>query len=140
MPLPAHLIAASALVILLLGLLHLWFTFAGRRLHPRSDALRQAMETEHPVLTRGTTMWKAWVGFNASHSFGAMLYGLVYGYLAFAAPAVLLGSPFLLAVGAGLLVGYLVLGKRYWFSAPFRGILLAALLYAGALVQLAGVT
>jgi hypothetical protein len=27
-------------------------------------------------------MWKAWVGFNASHSYGAILFGLVYGYLA----------------------------------------------------------
>jgi hypothetical protein len=29
-------------------------------------------------------MWKAWIGFNASHSFGLILFGTVYAYLALA--------------------------------------------------------
>src|SRR5438046_6957052 len=29
-------------------------------------------------------MWRAWVGFNASHSMGAMLFGLVFAFLALA--------------------------------------------------------
>jgi len=33
-----------------------------------------------------------------------------------------------------LLAGYAVLAKLYWFSIPFRGILVAALLYGAALV------
>ena len=33
------------------------------------------------VITRETTMWKAWVGFNAGDSYGAILFGAVYGYL-----------------------------------------------------------
>ncbi len=28
------------------------------------------MQQVSPVITRQTTMWKAWVGFNASHSYG----------------------------------------------------------------------
>jgi hypothetical protein len=27
-------------------------------------------------------MWKAWIGFNASHAYGAIFFGLIYGYLA----------------------------------------------------------
>lgn len=79
-------------------------------------------------------MWKAWVGFNASHAFGAILFGAVYGYLALAHGAILFQSQFLLLLGLLLLGGYVFLGKRYWFSVPFRGILLAAVLYAIALV------
>ena len=33
-----------------------------------------------------------------------------------------------------VLVAYAFLGKRYWFRVPFRGIVLAAALYAIALV------
>jgi hypothetical protein len=87
-----------------------------------------------PVLTRETTMWKAWVGFNASHSYGAILFGLVYGYLAVAHRSFFFQSPFLLLVGWCLLAGYVFLGKVYWFSVPFRGIVLSSALYVAALV------
>jgi len=131
--LPALLISASAGVILLLGLAHLLFTFRGQRLHPREPAVMAAMQQALPRITRETTMWRAWVGFNASHSYGAILFGLVWGWLALVHPALLFGSPFLLALGALLLGAYVHLGWRYWFSIPFRGIVLASLLYAMAL-------
>ena len=54
-------------------------------------------------------MWRAWVGFNASHSYGAIFFGLVYGYLALAHGALLFASPYLLGVGLLLLGGYVVL-------------------------------
>jgi hypothetical protein len=37
-------------------------------------------------------------------------------------------------LGLLLLAGYAFLGKRYWFSVPFRGILLATVLYVAALI------
>ena len=132
-----YLLAGSVAIALLLGSLHLLYTFRGPKLLPRDAALQQRMAEVTPVLTRETTMWKAWVGFNASHSFGAMLFGLVYGYLALAHPAFLFGSPFLVTVGLLLLLGYAFLGKRYWFSVPFRGILASLLLYVLALASAA---
>jgi len=128
------LIAASAAIILLLGLIHLLYTFRGRKLHPRDAALEARMQEVSPVITRQTTMWKAWVGFNASHSYGAIFFGLVYGYLALAHSSFLFESPFILLVGLLLLAGYAFLGKVYWFSAPFRGIALSTSLYVAALV------
>ena len=79
-------------------------------------------------------MWKAWIGFNASHSFGAILYAAVYGYLSLVHSAFLFQSTFLLSVGLVLLLDYVFLGKRYWFSIPFRGILAATVLYAAAIL------
>lgn len=128
------LVAVSAAILLFLGLVHLLYTFHGRKLHPRDAALEEAMKRGHPVLTRRTTMWKAWVGFNASHSMGAILYGLIYGYLALAHGAMLFASPFLLATGLVLLLGYTLVGRRYWFSAPNSGIFVATALYIAALV------
>jgi hypothetical protein len=43
-------------------------------------------------------------------------------------------STFLLSLGLLRLGGYAFLGKRYWFSVPFRGILLAAIFYIIALI------
>jgi hypothetical protein len=128
------LIAASAAIILLLGLIHLLYTFRGGKLHPRDADLETRMKEISPVISRETTMWKAWVGFNASHAYGAILFGLVYGYLALAHGAFLLQSTFLLLLGLALLAGYAVLGKLYWFSVPFRGIVVATTLYTAGLI------
>jgi hypothetical protein len=127
------LIAGSAAIITVLGLLHLLYTFYGPMLLPRDRDLKARME-EVPVITRETTMWKAWVGFNASHSYGAILFGAVYGYLSLVHGAFLFQSTFLLSLGLLLLGAYAFLGKRYWFSVPFRGILLATVLYVIALI------
>lgn len=128
------LVAASAAILLLLGLVHLLYTFHGPKLFPRDPELRTRMQEVSPVITRETTMWKAWVGFNASHSCSAILFGAVYGYLALAHSAFLFQSTFLLALGLLLLAGYVVLAKRYWFRIPLGGILLATVLYSLALI------
>ncbi len=128
------LLATSALVIFALGAAHLVITFHGTRLHPRDDLLLTAMQAVRPKITRETTMWKCWIGINASHSLGAMLFGLTYGYLALCEPTLLFGAPFLLGVGLAMLIGLAVLGRRYWFSVPFRGIAFALLLYVASIV------
>lgn len=128
------LMTLSALVILVLGVLHLVYTFRGPKLTPRDPALQARMNEVHLVITRQTTMWQAWVGFNASHSMGAILFGLVYGFLANAYPELLFKSPFLLAVGFAMLGGLAVLGKRYWFRVPFRGIVVALACYVLSVV------
>ena len=131
--LPACLIAAAAGIFLVLGLIHLLCTFHGSKLHPRDAQLIERMREVALVITPETTMWKAWIGFNASHSYGAILFGLVYGYLALAHADFLFRSTFLLGLGLLTLVGYLVLGKLYWFRIPFRGIAIATALYVAAL-------
>jgi hypothetical protein len=128
------LVAASAAIVLLLGALHLLYTFHGPKLMPRDPELRTRMQQVAPVITRQTTMWKAWVGFNASHSFGLILFGALYGYLALAHAEVLFGSAFLLVLGLLLLVGYAWLAKVYFFRIPLQGALLATLFYALGLV------
>jgi hypothetical protein len=75
------------------------------------------------------TMWRAWVGFNASHSLGILLFGLFYGYLALARPDVLFRSVFLSGLGFCSLCAYAALAKVYWFSVPFKGVLVALSLY-----------
>src|SRR5205823_370215 len=122
---PSVLIALSATVIASLGAVHFYYTVASDKFLRRDPDLKVRFEAVSPVITRQTTMWKAWVGFNVSHSLGAMLFGAVYGYLALIRMPVLMASPFLLLTGAIVLVAHLILGKLYWFKVPFRGIALA---------------
>jgi hypothetical protein len=131
---PRLLILASAIIIFSLGSLHLWLTFVGAKLKPRDPELEARLKNVSPVITSQTTMWKGWVGFNASHSFGMLLFGALYGYLALVQSNLLFHSPFLALVGALLLAGYVVLGKLYWFSAPLRGIVLASICYAAGFI------
>lgn len=132
-----YLLAGSGAIMVLIGLLHLLDTFRGHKLWPRDAELQERMSTVSPNITSKMTMWKAWVGFNASHSFGAILFGVVYGYLALRHSEFLFGSLFLLAVGLVMLCGYAFLGKRYWFSIPLRGILLSLTLYTLGLISAA---
>jgi hypothetical protein len=121
---------SGAVIVGLLGTAHLVLTFVGPKLLPRDRSLREAMMHVSPVITTQTTMWRAWIGFNASHSFGAMLFSLVYGYLALAHDAMLGRSPFLQVVGLALLIGYVVLAKRYWFVTPLIGTTLSLACFA----------
>ncbi|MGE0640792.1 MAG: hypothetical protein AB7G12_16425 [Thermoanaerobaculia bacterium] len=134
MPLANLLMTASVSIIGLLGLAHLVLTFRGPKLLPRDPDLAEAMKRVSPVITSQTTIWRAWLGFNASHSFGAMLFGLVYGYLAIVHGELLFASTFLLAVGFVLLAGFLVLAKLYWFRTPLAGAALSLCLYVAAVV------
>lgn len=133
---PAVLIGISATIILALGTLHLVYTFRGRKLHPLADATVQAMRTDRMRITDETTVWNAWIGFNASHSMAAILFGLVFGYLATSQPVMLRQSVFLQAVGVVFLAGLAVLGKRYWFSIPFRGIVIALVAFVAGVAAM----
>jgi hypothetical protein len=126
---PSAFIAASAAIILLFGLVHLLYTFRGPKLLPRDPDLTARMMAVSPVISSETTMWRCWVGFNASHSFCLIFFGALYGYLAMRHSAFLFHSWFLLALGLVLLLGYAVLAKLYWFTTPFRGVVVATVLY-----------
>jgi hypothetical protein len=102
-------------------------------LTPRDPALQISMSQIAPVITKETTMWRCWVGFNASHSMGLILFGLVFGFLAFAHGQLLFQSPFLLVVGLATLGGFVVLCKVYFFSAPLIGISISLACYVASI-------
>src|SRR5580692_4685562 len=105
----------SASIVFTLGVFHLAYTFWGPNLTPRDPALQISMAQTSPVLTNETTMGRCWVGFNATHSMGLILFGLVFGFLALAHGPMLFQSPFLLAVGLATLSGLVMICKLYFF-------------------------
>jgi hypothetical protein len=132
--LPSYFIAASAAILLLLGTIHLIYTFSGSKLHPRDATLKVRMQEVAPVISRETTMWRTWIGFNASHALGALLFGAIYAYLPLVHSEFFFKSGFLVTLGLVTLAGYMLLARLYWFSVPFRGAVTAAVLYVLGLV------
>ena len=127
------LMVLSASIVLTLGVVHLVYTFWGPKLTPRDPALRISMSQTSPVITKETTMWRCWVGFNASHSMGLILFGLVFGFLALVHGKLLFQSPFLLVVGLAILCGFVVLGRIYFFSVPLIGISFSLTCYVASI-------
>jgi hypothetical protein len=127
------LMVVSASILFALGVIHLAYTFWGTKLTPRDPALQISMSQVPPVITQETTMWRCWTGFNASHSMGLILFGLVFGYLALAHSRILFQSPFLLVVGLAVLVGLVVLSKVYFFRAPLIGVSISLVCYVASI-------
>ncbi|HUT50027.1 MAG TPA: hypothetical protein VM325_11860 [Alphaproteobacteria bacterium] len=139
-----YLFITGAVPFVLLGVLHITYSLIDerrpRRLMPRDRDLLEGMRTGTLVLTKETTVWRAWIGFNLSHGLGVVLFSAALVYIAAlhfepvrnAAPEVLVAAPVIAAV-------YLGLSLRYWFSIPAIGSGLGTgLLLAGAVATLAG--
>jgi hypothetical protein len=60
------LIATCAAIILFFGSVHLAYKFFTDQLTPVEGQTETAMKHGVPRISSGTTMWKAWVGFNAT--------------------------------------------------------------------------
>jgi hypothetical protein len=124
----------SAGIVLTLGVVHIAYTLWGPNLTPRDPALQISMSQVAPVITKETTMWRCWVGFNATHSLGLILFGFIFGFLALAHGQLLFNSSFLLIVGLAMLAGLVVLSKLYFFSAPLVGMSVALACYVASIV------
>ena len=132
---PDLLMITSAGIIGLLGLVHLVLTFWGPKHLPRDRSLVDAMANTAPEITSQTTIWRMWIGFNASHSMGLMLFGLTYSYLALAHSEFLFQSIFLQAFGLAMLAGYVVLASLYWFFPVLAGVSLSLILYLSSIAM-----
>ena len=134
------LFIAGACPFILLGAAHALATpfrvDERKGLSPYDPGLAEQMARATVRLTRRTDMWRAWVGFNLSHSLGAVAFGLLVvlagrSEASFAAE----GSVF---APVALLVSsvYLALAVKYWFRTPIMGCALSAALFLASLVLL----
>lgn len=128
------LLITGATIFGLLGFAHLIYTFYTNKFDARDQSVTTGMKTTSPVLTKETTMWKAWIGFNASHSLGAMLVTAFYVPLALTNMQVIRENLWFSLLPVLVGVSYLFLAKKYWFRIPFIGILVSTLCFTGAAV------
>ena len=131
-----YLYLAGALPFLVLGIAHAFATPRApadvKGLSPTDPQLAEAMTRSGLRLTRRTDMWRAWVGFNLSHSLGAAIFAAFVFVTGRSTPVfeheAHIGIPFAFVVAAV----YVGLARLYWFRTPFIGCLLAALLFLAA--------
>ncbi|KJY86485.1 hypothetical protein TW73_22670 [Pseudoalteromonas piscicida] len=108
-----------------LGTIHLVYTFSTEKFNPYDTSAAEAMKRTSPQLTKETTIWRAWIGFNASHSLGAMLLAAIYIPLAINNFEVIKNSLWFSLLPVVVSASYLVLAKKYWFKIPFVGFLIS---------------
>jgi len=135
------LFIAGSIPFVVLGLVHIAYSVADAsrpaRIVPREPALIESMKAGRLVITRQTTVWRAWIGFNISHGVGVFLFGIVVFGAALsgfeanfsAMPALFYASPLVAAT-------YLVLSLKYWFRIPAIGSGVGAALLASGVVGL----
>ncbi len=128
------LVGASAGILGMMGILHLVLTFWGGKLAPRDTAVQTAMQTTNLSLTAETTVWRAWLGFNSSHSMCAIFFGLVFGFLAARHPDFLFHSAYLQLLSGAVLLCFVILARLYWFSMPLLGVSIALGCYVAGCV------
>jgi hypothetical protein len=126
------LIITGSLIFLWLGSIHMIFTFRGTKFFPRNLDVKDAMEKTYPTLTKETTMWKAWVGFNASHSMGAIFFGMMN--LVLIQSSLYRETLFIGIVNIIFVLIFLFLAIKYWFRIPLIGISIATVCFVIAFV------
>jgi hypothetical protein len=128
-----YLFLIGALPFIVLGVAHAIATpqtpADAKGLSPRDPAVRDAMGRDSLLLTRRTTMWLAWVGFNLSHSLGAVLFGAVVVLIGRSAASFEAQAGVFLPLAVLVSAIYLGLGVRYWFRTPIIGISLASVCF-----------
>jgi len=134
-----YVFLAGAIPFLVLGIAHIVYSLIDARrpfrIAPRDPDLVARMRTGTLILTRETSVWRAWIGFNISHGMGVTLFGAGVLYMAAlhfqavlrAAPELLLAAPVIAAI-------YLLLSLRYWFSIPAIGSALGGMLLTGGAI------
>ena len=128
------LLVVGAIIFGVLGTIHLVYTFFTNKFDAFDENVTKAMKRTSPVLTKETTMWDAWIGFNASHSFGAMLVAAFYIPLVLTNMQVIRETAWFSILPIVVGVSYLALAKRYWFKIPYIGILVSTACFVGAAV------
>lgn len=129
---------AGASPYLLLGIAHALATplAPGDRkgLSPRDPQLAESMRATTPRLTRRTDIWLAWVGFNLSHSLGAVAFAAFVLAVGLTPGAFASASSVCVPLAAVVSAAYLVLGIRYWFRTPIIGCALSFACFLAAWV------
>jgi len=123
----------GSLPLVLLGSVHLVFTLRDHKkpqhIVPRSVEMIQDMKAEPLLLTRETTMWRAWIGFNISHSIAVLLVGVGYMYLSTRYFSFLSRDIVILWAAPVLAWIFAILSKCFWFTKPLIGSITSAIFF-----------
>ena len=137
---PEILLALGGGIFLVLGSLHGLLTFRDlshpRAFTPTDSAVREAMQEARLALNPRANLWKAWLGFNLSHSLGVALFGGIIVAIAVFHFEFFIGNPIVQLASVAIAAAYLVLSMFFWFWGPAVGSGLSLLCFLGAIALL----
>jgi len=128
------LLVIGASIFGILGAVHLFYTFFSDKFEAYDSSVTQAMKSTTPKLTKDTSLWRAWIGFNASHSLGALLVACIYLPLSLFHYQVIENSIWFSTLPVFIGISYLMLARNYWFRIPFTGILISTMCFVSAAI------
>lgn len=119
------LLVVGTSIFVVLGGAHGVLTLRDLR-HPRAftppdPELRAAMQHSAIAFHPDVNLWRAWVGFNLSHSLGLVMFGGAFVYLGLFHAVVFSQSPLVQSCAMLVSAAYLVMSLRFWFSTPAIG-------------------
>ena len=119
----------GSVIIGFMGLTHMYGTLFSNKIQPRNKSLIDEMKTSTLLLTDKLSMWKSWIGFNATHSLGAAFIGIVNFYLAIKYFVFLMSDQLLLLITIAAVGFYVWVANKYWFKVAFVLLLFALLCF-----------
>lgn len=129
-----YLWATGSIILLLLGSVHLYLTFFTTSFSLANEKLISDMKASSPILSQKITLWKAWIGFNGSHSSGLVFIGGLNAYLALRHFALLQADHFIVGFTLLTICFYVWLAANYWFIVPFAGLIIALICCTSAYI------
>jgi hypothetical protein len=112
----------GASIFLILGIFHGVLTLQDlrnpRTFTPPDAALRQAMQQSNIAIHPQTNLWKAWLGFNLSHSLGLVMFGGTFVAIGLFYFEVFANSYWLQSCALLIATAYLIMSLKFWFDRP----------------------
>jgi len=119
------LIVIGAVPFLLFGAGHGALTLRDlkrpRAFTPTDPALREAMQQSSLRFHRDWNLWRAWLGFNLTHSLGLIVFGAAFLHVGIFEPHLFASSLLIQAVAVAVSAAYLVVSLQFFFSRPVIG-------------------
>lgn len=135
------LIVIAAIPFLLFGIGHGALTLrdlkSPRAFTPHDSALREAMQKASLRFHPDLNLWRAWLGFNLTHSLGLIVFGGAFLHMGIFAPGNFASSLLVQAAAVGVAAAYVAVSFKFFFSRPLIGssIGLACFIAAAGLAQ-----
>lgn len=132
------LIIFAASIFLLLGSFHGFLTLKDLiepvTFTPRDPAVREAMQQSSLAFRSDINLWKAWMGFNLTHSLSLILFGSPFLYVGILKPDVFASSLAIQAVSIFVSAIYVILSYNFFFSTPTIASIIGLVCFIAAVV------
>ena len=123
-----YLWATGSFTLMIMGILHLYGTLFTPFMHPRNEKLIPEMKRATLKITDKLTLWKSWIGFNATHGAGVIFLGVSNLYVNWKYREILQHDLILPTLTIVIVSFYCWVAWKFWFK-TVTSLLVVALIF-----------